>query len=43
MQEEIPPQVKEVEQVPQGALGGQVPIMKGGNDVLEVYQELTNK
>ena len=29
---EIPPQVEEVEQVPQGALGDQIPIVGGGDD-----------
>ena len=33
MYEEIPPQVDQVEQVPQGAKGAQVPIVGGGNDI----------
>ena len=33
VQEKIPPQVEEVEQVPQGALGDQVTNVEGGNEV----------
>ena len=39
VQEEIPPQVEEVEQVPQG---DQVPFLGGGNDVPVVAPELSN-
>ena len=34
VQEEIPPQVEEVEKVPQGTQGDKVPIVGGRNDVL---------
>ena len=40
--EEIPPQVDEIEKVPQGFEGDQVPIIGGGNDVLVVPAELSN-
>ena len=36
VQEEIPPQVEDVEPVPQGAQCDQVPIMGGGDDVPEL-------
>ena len=41
MQEEIPPQVEKVEEVPQGAQGDEVPIGGQGNDVLVVPPELS--
>ena len=36
VQEEIPLEVEEVEQVPQGAQGDQVPIVGGGDDAPEL-------
>ena len=43
MQEEITPQVEEVEQVCQGFQGYQVPIVCGGNDVPVVLLELSER
>ena len=47
MHEEIPPQVEQVEKVPQGAQvpphGNQVPIVEGGNYVPVVAPELSNR
>ncbi|TMX05787.1 hypothetical protein EJD97_024853 [Solanum chilense] len=43
VQEEIPPQVEEVEIIPQSAQSDQVPIVEGGNDVPVVPLELTNR
>ena len=46
--EEVPPQVEKVEQVPQGFQGNQgarysqVPILLGSNDVPVVSHEITN-
>ena len=39
--EEIPPQVEKVEQVPQGAQGDQVPIIGVGNEVSVVPPKIT--
>ena len=45
--EEIPPQVEQVEKIPQGAQvppqGDQVLIVEGGNDILVVPPELSNR
>ena len=41
--EEIPSKVEEVEKFPQGSQGDQVPNVKGGNKVLEVHPELSNR
>ncbi|TMW89773.1 hypothetical protein EJD97_016640 [Solanum chilense] len=43
MQEGIPPQIKQVEQVPQCAQGDQVHIVGGGNDVPVDPPELSNR
>ena len=47
MNKEIPPQVDQVEKVPQGdqvpPQGYQVPILEGGNDVPVLHPELTNR
>ena len=40
--EEIPPQVEEVERIPQGAQSDQVPIMSQGNNVPVVPLELSS-
>ncbi|TMW97737.1 hypothetical protein EJD97_005056 [Solanum chilense] len=43
VQEEISTQVEEVEKVPQGSQGDQVPNIEGDNEVPEVHLELTNR
>ena len=43
MQQETSLQVEKVDEVPQGFQGDQVPNVEGGNEVPEVYPELTNR
>ena len=43
MNDDIPPQLEKVEQVPQGFEGDQVPIVGGSNCVLLVTPKLTNR